>query len=386
MADIVVDARTGEPLDPRRIRRDWPRRLLNELFALFVAFLFLIAGLLVLLDTAPGHRWIVDRIAGLETASGLNIRIGRIDGSIFGKSQLKNVRIADSRGVFLTSPNIKLAWAPGAWLDNKLSIDSLTAERVTLIRVPKLKPSTTKGPILPGFDIHVGEFRIDRLDIGPEVGGKPRSGSVRGKADVRSGRALVELQAMVNNGGDRIAFHLDAEPDRNRFDVGARMIAPADGLVPALIGTKRSINLAIGGSGSWTHWRGAAALDLSNRPTARLALGVDQGRYRLEGQWAPAQFLTGKLHRLTVPVVTIRGAATLKDRQLDGQLTAASPELRAVARGTLDLANNRYRAMRLGIDLLKPPALFPNMTGRNVRMVWTLDGPFATANYSYRLT
>ena len=42
--------------------------------------------------------------------------------------------------------------------------------------------------------------------------------------------------------------------------------------------------------------------------------------------------------------------------------------------------------MRLGIDLLKPPALFPNMTGKNVRMVWTLDGPFATADYSYRLT
>ena len=42
--------------------------------------------------------------------------------------------------------------------------------------------------------------------------------------------------------------------------------------------------------------------------------------------------------------------------------------------------------MRLGIDLLKPPALFPNMTGKSVRMVWTLDGPFATADYSYRLT
>ena len=42
--------------------------------------------------------------------------------------------------------------------------------------------------------------------------------------------------------------------------------------------------------------------------------------------------------------------------------------------------------MRLGIDLSKPPALFPNMTGKDVRMVWTLDGPFATADYSYRLT
>ena len=84
--------------------------------------------------------------------------------------------------------------------------------------------------------------------------------------------------------------------------------------------------------------------------------------------------------------MNIRGDATLKDRILDGQLTASVPALRAVAKGAVDLANNRYRAMRLGIDLLRPPALFPNMTGKNVRMVWTLDGPFATADYSYRLT
>ena len=42
--------------------------------------------------------------------------------------------------------------------------------------------------------------------------------------------------------------------------------------------------------------------------------------------------------------------------------------------------------MRLGVDLLKTKALFPNMTGKDVRMVWTLDGPFETADYSYRLT
>ncbi|MES2137434.1 MAG: hypothetical protein V4502_10305, partial [Pseudomonadota bacterium] len=115
MADSVIVTQGSEP--PRRqLRRDWPRRLLNELFALFVALLFVLAGLLVLLDSAPGHRWIIDKVAGLETASGLRIRIGRIDGSIFGKSQLRNVRVADSRGVFLVSPNIKLDWTPGAWL------------------------------------------------------------------------------------------------------------------------------------------------------------------------------------------------------------------------------------------------------------------------------
>jgi translocation and assembly module TamB len=81
----------------------------------------------------------------------------------------------------------------------------------------------------------------------------------------------------------------------------------------------------------------------------------------------------------------MHGEATLKNRVLDGELTMATPELRAVAKGAVDLAHNGFRQMRLGVDLLKPPALFPNMTGKNVRMVWTLDGPFETADYSYRL-
>src|SRR3982750_4238622 len=183
MAEAVLTTEGPAP-PPRKLRRDWKWRLLNELFAAFVALLFLLAGALVLLDTAPGHRFIVDWIGRFQTSSGLNVRIGRIDGSIFGKSQLRNVSVSDQRGVFLTSPNIKLDWAPGAWLNNKLSIDSLTAEHVSLLRLPALKPSTKKGPILPGFDIHVGELRIDRLDISPKIGGQARSGSIHGKADV----------------------------------------------------------------------------------------------------------------------------------------------------------------------------------------------------------
>ena len=305
---------------------------------------------------------------------------------MFGKSQLKNVTVSDTRGTFLTSPEIDLDWSPGAWLSNKLHIDSVTADRVTLVRLPKLKPSARRGKILPGFDIHIGELAIKRLEIGPGVSGQARSGTLRGKADIRSGRALIEIAASLDNGGDRIALKLDAEPDRDRFDIEARVISPANGVVPALAGTRRAIGLSIGGNGSWTRWRGRAALDLSGKPAARLALGVDSGRYRLTGKWDADQFLSGKFQRLTLPMVDVSGDATLKDRILDGQLIATSSELRAVARGAINLADSSYRGMGLGIDLLKPPALFPNMTGKNIRMVWTLDGPFATADYSYRLS
>jgi translocation and assembly module TamB len=384
VAEDAIQVERSE--SPRRLRSDWPRRLVNELLALLLALLLLFAASLVLLDTAPGHRFIVDRLARFETASGLNIRVGRIEGSVFGKSKLKNVSVADGHGVFLTSPEIELDWAPGAWLYNSLHIDRVSARQVRLIRLPKLKPTGRKGPILPGFDIHIGELAIDRLELGPAITGRPRSGRVRGQADVRAGRAMVELRVAIDGGGDRIALNLDAEPDRNRFDIDLVAKSPANGLLPAIVGTRRSIDLTVSGDGSWSRWRGHALLDLAGRPTARLVLGVDAGRYRLAGQMAPAQFLKGKLQRLTAPVVQVRGNAHLQNRILDGELALTSPSLRAVARGALDLAGNRYRAVRVGIDLTRPHSLFPNMTASNVRMVWTLDGPFGRSSYAYRLT
>ena len=251
--------------------------------------------------------------------------------------------------------------------------------------MPKLRPSLKHGPILPGFDIHVGELALRHLVVGPQVAGQQWRGRVSGKADVRSGRALVELAASLD-GGDRLLFKLDAEPDRDRFDLAARRRLAGQRCLPALAGTIAPINLSVGGNGSWTRWRGKADLDLSGRPTARLALGLDKGLYRVAGQWKPAQFLTGRLMRLTSPVVTVRGSATLVDRVLDGQLVLASPALRTIARGGVDLAGRRFRRMRVGVDLLKPAALFGNMSGRGVRLAATLDGPFGTADYSYRLT
>jgi len=389
VADTLVQAETISPPPsppPARLRSDWPRRLLDELLVLFIALVIVFAAILVLLDTAPGHRFIIDRLAAFETASGLRVRIGRIDGSIFGKSELRNVRVSDTRGVFLTSPEIDLDWTPAAWLANKLHLDSVTADKVTLVRLPKLRPSVKPGPILPGFDIHVGQLAIRQLEVGPQVAGRPWRGRLTGKADIRKGRAVADLAAALDGGGDQLVFHLDSQPDRDRFDLAARAISPANGVLPAMVGTNRAINLAVGGKGSWTHWRGTAALNLSGRPAARLALGVDKGLYKLAGQMQPSQFLTGRLMRLTAPAVTVRGSATFVDRVVDGELVLTSSALRTIARGAIDLGSSHFRRVRIGVDLLKPTALFDNMSGRNVRLLATLDGPFSTADYSYRLT
>ena len=369
-----------------RLKRNWVQRLSIELLAFFVALLALSVVGLIVLDTAPGHRFIVDRLQQMETASGLRFRIGRIEGSIFGETRLKNVAVLDQHGVFVTSPEIDVDWTPGAWLRNSLYVDRIEAERVTLHRLPALKKSGRKGPILPRFDIHIGKLNIHRLELAAGISGVARTGAIQGKADVREGRAVVDLRVAMDRGGDRLALAIDAEPDGNKFDIEVRSHSPANGVVPALLGSKRSLDLVITGDGTWSAWRGIAALNMSERPTARLKLAVHDGRYGLSGALAPAPFLKGRLMRLTLPTVKVIGNATLTDRILTGQLAVGSGTLRAVASGSLDLAEGRYRSLRLGLDLLRPPALFTNMTGRNVRMLWTLDGPYATARYSYRLT
>jgi translocation and assembly module TamB len=385
MAEVAVHEGAPARVPLLRIRRHWAHRLARELATLLVVLMILFSLGLVSLDTAPGHRWLVDRLGEIETKSGLRFKIGRIEGSVFGESRLRNVQVLDTRGVFLTSPEVTLEWSPVAWLTNSLKIERLEADRVRLERLPKLRPTGRKGPVLPDFDIQIRKLEIRRLELAPAVTGKAQAGRLSGSADIRSGRALIKLDSALQ-GGDRLQLKLDAEPDGDRFDIDVRARAPAGGFLPALFGSKRPLALVIEGDGTWTKWRGRAAMNTSGRPTVRLALAADNGRYRLSGNLAPAPFLKGKLQRLATPVIDVRGDATFKDRLLDGELRLASPSLRAVGRGAVDLADGGYRKLRLGVDLLKPPALFKNMTGRNVRLVWTLDGPFGRADYAYRLT
>jgi translocation and assembly module TamB len=386
-APAAEELRDEEEASPRRRRRRrWASRLAKSAVGFLIAMFVLLAAGAILLDTAPGHRFIADRIAAMAPNSGLKIRIGRIEGSIWGDTRLRDVRLYDPDGLFAESPLIEVDWQPLGWLTNRLVIHDLKADLAALHRLPKLVPSEEPAPVLPGFDIHVGRLSIAQLRIGKAVAGTPRIASLAGEADVRAGRALVRVDARVKDGGDRLALTIDAEPDRDRFDLDVRVEAPVRGVVGAMLGTERPISLAIEGDGSWRSWTGQARLELSGRRTAELGLRANSGRYGLSGWVAPAQFWTGKKQRLAAPRVLVRGEGTLEERQVEGRLSLRSPAVGVVAAGTLDLARGRFRNVRLGADLFRPAALFANMSGEEVRMTAVLNGAFRRADFAYRLT
>jgi translocation and assembly module TamB len=389
MADAVIDAEALPPEAPPAPRRGvhaWLVALVKFLAGVALALLLAAGALVAFLDTGPGHRFIVDRIAAMTPSSGLRIRIGRIEGSIWRRTQLRDVRVYDPDGLFAESPAIDLDWRPIDFLRGRLQIHEARSDLVILHRAPQLVPSREPRPVLPGYDIHVGRLDVRQLRIGAAVTGRERSGSLTGEAEIRSGRALIGLAAEIRDGGDRVRLRIDAEPDRDRFDMEARIDAPANSVVGAMVGTRRPLRLAVGGDGVWTRWAGVAQLDVSGRRTAELRLTMNRGALGMNGWAAPAPFLNGKLQRLTAPRVRVDGAGALRDRRLAGRLSLRSAALRIDARGTLDLAQSRYDGVEIAADLLQPPAMFPNMTGRQIRLSALLDGQFGEASFVYRLT
>jgi translocation and assembly module TamB len=370
---------------PRRRRGGW-RSAGKFVGGTLLALLILLAGIVVFLDTGPGHRFITDRIAAMAPRSGLKIRIGRIEGSIWNDTRLRDVRLYDPQGLFAESPLIEVDWKPIAWLTNQLLIDDLQSDLVILHRLPKLIPADRPRPILPGFDIRIGRLQIARFQFEKGVTGQRRVASLAGEADIRDGRALVDLHAEVRGGGDKLALLIDAEPGRNRFDVDVRVNTPANSVIGAIIGTKRPIALEIGGDGRWSAWAGTARLELSGRRAADLALRAREGEYSLSGQLTPSQFLTGKQARLTAPRVLLNAKGTFEGRRLDGSLSLRSTALKAEGRGVIDLGRSGFEGVRVGIDLLQPTALFPNMTANRVRLTALLNGAFSRAAFAYRIT
>ncbi|MFC3581522.1 translocation/assembly module TamB domain-containing protein [Sphingomonas hylomeconis] len=360
-----------------------PRRWWRWLVLALLGIVALLAAVLFVLDTSIGHRWIANQIAAQRPSNGLRYSVGRIDGSVYSNAALIDVRVRDQRGLVFVAPRAELGWNPFAWIRNTLDIKRLAIPQATFLRAPETIKTGRKTPILPNFDIAIGDLRVDRLTIGTT--GKVRTARLRGRADIRRGRALIDLAAVVQ-GSDTLTVKLDAEPDRDRFDALIHARGTADGVMATLSGLNRPIALDVTGDGRWSAWSGTAVADIADVRAIDLRLGNKSGVYALTGTLVPAPFTKGKVMRLTSPRVRVDGSATFANRRLEGVLKLRSAALAVDTTGVVDLAQNAFRNVRILARLLRPAALFPNMTGRAVELRAILDGAFATAAFDYRLS
>ncbi len=361
------------------------RRVLRWIAGVLLGIVAVVAITGVVIDTDIGHRIVADRINRVETANGLRFRLGRIDGSLYGRAKLVDFRLYDPHGLVLAVPHARLDWRPFAWLSNRLEVRSLDIPMATLAKLPQPRDTGRDGPLLPGFDIAIGRLAVERLVVGPHVTGRVRDGALRGRADIRDGHAVVDLSAVVQ-GSDRLRARIDARPDAGRFDVGVQARGARGGVLAKIAGLDRDVALDVAGDGDWRVWQGRAVAVAGGVRVADLALGNRAGAYTLIGTLAPGTITRGKLQSLTAPQVTVNGAGTFTDRRLDGRVALRSSALALDATGAVDLGRGALDKVQLRARLLRPAALFRNMRAENMALRAALDGPLRRFRFDYRLS
>ncbi len=344
------------------------------------------------INTDPGRRFVADQIGGYTTASGLNIKVGRIDGSLYGQMTLSDLRVSDTTGVFLDSPKLAVDWRPFAFASNHVDVRELTADAVNLRRRPVLKPtpSDPDAPLLPDLDIDVNRLKIGRFAIGAPVTGQPHILSIDGAVHIADRRAQLvanaaALRAPGVAGGDRLALTLDAVPDENKLNVDVKLQAPVGGVVATMGGLTQPLAVSVGGRGGWASWQGRAVARLGGGELANLGLTAKSGHIEVRGITRPGLYLAGPVERLTAPTLQVAIDTTLNERRADTRIKLQSDALAVDAGGVLDLANSRFGQFAVDAKLLTPGAIAPNVNGRDVTARVVLDGAFATPTVDYKI-
>lgn len=371
--------------------RHMGRKILKWAAIVLGGIVLLVGAVILGLDTAPGKRFVANQIAALEFENGMEIDVGRIEGSLYGEMVLRNVAVSDPKGVFLTAPEMRVDWRPFKFLRSHIDIRSLVAPRVTLARLPEFAETPpNEDPLLPDYDIDIGAFRIDSFIAQEPVSGERRVAAMTGEAHIADGRAQVRFDGATvagqgRAGGDRVALLLDAVPEENKFDVSLDLAAPGDGVIAAMAGLTEPLRVQLAGQGTWERWSGRLDANLAGTEFARLRLAARDGTFQVRGPTRVARLFEGPTATLLGPVLDIAMTAQVKERRAALAGIIGSDAFRLDTNGLIDLSDNSFEDLKLDFVLLKPSAMAENLTGSGLRALLTLNGEFATPRVQYAI-
>ncbi|MFC3173303.1 translocation/assembly module TamB domain-containing protein [Novosphingobium bradum] len=370
---------------PAMARRGRLHGWLRWIAVALAGLLALVAIGLLVLESPIGHRFVVDRIARYAPASGLRVEIGRIDGSLMGAAYLRDVTFSDPDGLFLRVPVVELDWRPLRWFTSGLDVRKLVLRQGLLYRGPHLRPGDPDAPLLPDFDIRVDRFQLDRLTVAKGIFGEQRRIDLRARADIRKGRVFLRLDSRLG-GQDRLQGTLDSEPRRDRFALKVDVNAPRGGFLATLAGAKDSLAVRVDGAGRYAAWTGRGLVSQPGLVLADLALANRGGRYSFSGPVRPDGFLGAIAARAAGPEVAVSGEGTLASSVLSGRFSARGRGALLGGNGTIDLARNAFRQVRLDLALRDPDLFGPGLRVENARASATLDGAFREVVIDHRIT
>jgi translocation and assembly module TamB len=198
-------------------------------------------------------------------------------GALSATAELDRMTIADAEGVWLTLEGAELNWSRAALLRGRLQIDTLTAERLEILRGPVPDPGLDLPPAeatpfaLPDLPVSIAIDRtaIERVSLGPSFIGTPVELSVEGSARLDDGAGSADVE-ITRLDGPRGVFDLAASYANDTRLLSLSLLLEEDpgGLAATLLNIPGApqLRLSIAGEGPIDDFSAEIALDSEGEP------------------------------------------------------------------------------------------------------------------------
>ena len=239
-------------------------------------------------DDEEGTR-LEQLIEGALSSDGMSVTVRGFRGALSSQATMDLLTIADENGVWLTLEDAELDWSRTALLTGRVEVEQLTAQRLELSRLPASDteaPAPEAGgmsfslPDLP-VSVNVGEFAIERVELGAPVVGEELALNVAGTAQLADGEGEVELSVQrIDGPRDAVTLQASYANDTRQLDIDLALDGARGGLIAtrAALPGDPSIRFTVQGSGPVDDFTADVALatDNTDRLTGEITLETMQ--------------------------------------------------------------------------------------------------------------
>ncbi|MCV9906338.1 translocation/assembly module TamB [Brucella sp. HL-2] len=210
------------------------------------------------------------------SAPNRRIQFSGLSGLLSSEASVGAITIADREGVWLRIENAKLNWSRTALFTGRLSIQSLVAERIDIIRkplpdnsLPSPESSSFSLPELP-LSVNIDSLDVARLHFGQDIFGLQSEVSLNGNLSLADGslNSAFDIKRLDGPGGNFALRAAYANADQ-KLDLDLKVAEPANGIVANLLNIdgRPPVDLTLTGKGTLDDLKIDLALDTNRNRT-----------------------------------------------------------------------------------------------------------------------
>ena len=252
----------------------------NILLFLAGSLLCIILALTVLTQTATGRKILLASLEKIASNPDFSIETGKLEGNLFSSASLSQLIIRDREGIWLDIRNISLDWKASDLFKRSLTIHSLTADTIHVLRYPHYdekvaeKPTNLKETLL-SFDnylssslsVDITKAEIRTVFLEKEVSGEPMRLSLLLNARKNPDGSHIQFSAERLDRDEsffRANIKLSSESDK-KLDLDMTLSDAADGLIKGtgLFIPPSALTASLHGNGPLTDWK--ASLNVKSK-------------------------------------------------------------------------------------------------------------------------